>query len=101
MVDLNDRMGTSTYPIESFRSNVVVSSEAMGAWEEEDWLEFQVGELQFRKLKECARYGHRFVMLRAWPPRCHFVSFQFVVCVCFVSYLHLLAFYPPCAPSIL
>lgn len=52
--DLNHRMGTHSYPITSFRSNVVM--EATGrAWVEEDWLLFEIASQPFRKLKECPR----------------------------------------------
>ena len=47
-------MGTHSYPITSFRSNVVM--EATGrAWVEEDWLLFEIASQPFRKLKECPR----------------------------------------------
>jgi hypothetical protein len=53
IADLNRRMGTTTYPVNSFRSNIVVK--AKSAWEEEDWLTFKMANHSFRKIKECAR----------------------------------------------
>eukprot|EP00038_Savillea_parva_P001603 m.105684 g.105684 ORF g.105684 m.105684 type:complete len:410 (+) comp10560_c0_seq1:1227-2456(+) len=54
IADLNQRMGTATYPIESFRGNIVIRG-APAAWDEEDWSEFDINGIQFRFLKECPR----------------------------------------------
>ena len=51
--DLDSRMGTSGYPVLSFRGSIVV--DGCDPWEEETWLEFKVGPYLFRKIKECPR----------------------------------------------
>ncbi|KAJ9457406.1 Molybdenum cofactor sulfurase [Diplonema papillatum] len=51
--DTAERMGLAMYPPESMRASIMVSGCA--AWEEEEWLSFDVGGCRFRKIKECPR----------------------------------------------
>eukprot|EP01065_Artemidia_motanka_P012077 TRINITY_DN16590_c0_g1_i1.p1 TRINITY_DN16590_c0_g1~~TRINITY_DN16590_c0_g1_i1.p1 ORF type:complete len:425 (+),score=44.78 TRINITY_DN16590_c0_g1_i1:66-1277(+) len=52
-LELGKRMGATNYPVLSGRGSIVV--EGAPAWDEEEWLEFTVGGVPFRKLKECPR----------------------------------------------
>lgn len=51
---LNELMGTSDYPINPFRPNIIVAGEG-NPWAEETWKEFKIGDTNFRFIKECAR----------------------------------------------
>eukprot|EP00756_Hemistasia_phaeocysticola_P007690 Hpha_TRINITY_DN14371_c0_g1::TRINITY_DN14371_c0_g1_i1::g.87178::m.87178 len=51
--DLARRMGSSSYPVLSARGSIVV--DGAPAWDEEEWLDFSIGPIAFRKLKECPR----------------------------------------------
>lgn len=54
--DLNDRLltqGEAALPMDRFRPNIVVG--ACGAYAEDAWTTFQIGELRFRNAGPCAR----------------------------------------------
>jgi hypothetical protein len=65
--DLAARAGVDTYPIRSFRGNIVVEAGGDGAWAEEGWSEIEIRgdaggapgraprKLRLRKIKECPR----------------------------------------------
>jgi uncharacterized protein len=59
LADLNSRIaanGGGALPINRFRANIVVRSDASGmAWAEDDWRDFVIGNARFRAVKPCSR----------------------------------------------
>jgi uncharacterized protein len=51
--DLNDRL-TQPINMDRFRPNIVIAGE-LAPWEEDIWGDFQIGDLNFRAVKPCAR----------------------------------------------
>jgi uncharacterized protein YcbX len=54
LANLASTMGLESYPMESFRPNIVVDGGDL-PWAEEDWRVFTVGSTSFRKLKNTPR----------------------------------------------